>query len=251
MENKYIFSLNNQSPQLLNDSNLSGRDVSIVKEEEDSRPPHCFFTSVHLNSLTNPIEIWARGLSLIALYNGAGNLNYNPNSIFAPYDYKPTGLYIWDGDINITPSEYYNITGSNPFDNNLPIENSLHYPSPNNKLDKVVRLSRSEKTVFNLLLQLSNDLNWTSLYAIVDSIKTYSKQQGKNFFMKVLMTAGYTENNLKAFTGTANNFGLLGTDARHGDLQFGRHQNTMLLKEAQTLVLALCNSYLSLAFAII
>ena len=55
---------------------------------------------------------------------------------------------------------------------------------------------------------------------------------------------------IKAFTGTANNYGILGVNARHGELGFGIPKKTLDLIEAQFLVLDLCNSYFQLRYEI-
>lgn len=251
MENKYLFSLTNQSNQLLHDSNFTGRDVSIVKEEDDDRPPYFSFTSIHLNSLSDPTEIWARGLSLISLYNGASNLDYNPNVNWSfQSDYQFRELYIWDGNHNITPSNFSEILPSYPFDCKLPEINNVEYKNPNNKLDKVIRAAIKEADVLNLLLQLGNGLNWINLYAILDTLEHYSKTKIKDGFSALLNETSISRVNIKAFTGTANNFGMIGVSARHGDRQWGEPANTLTLKQSQTLIINLCNAYFKLAYSI-
>lgn len=77
-ENKYIFSFDHQASRLYSDSRIQSRDFVIITEEEDDKPPYYFMSSPHLNSLNSPEEVWMRGLALLALYNGACNLLYNP-----------------------------------------------------------------------------------------------------------------------------------------------------------------------------
>lgn len=247
MKNKYLFSINTQTSKVLSNSSLLGLDVSIVCEEEDDRPPHCSFTSPHLTSLSDPTEIWARALSLISLYNGATNLNFNPNTYADTIsNIKLTRLYIWETAEDITPQNTEGIVQKFPFCNDVLNGDARNKLIPKDNLTHSIYLARKEEDIRNLLLQLGNGLDWINLYSILDSVKTYSKKN----YNKVLKGAKVTVENVKAFTGTANNYGLIGVSARHGHLAYAIPSKIMTLKESQTLVLALINSYLKLTHQI-
>lgn len=252
MENRYIFEIQAHDSQLDSDSYLGGRDVNIIREEEDGMPPNYLFTSVHLNVLKDPKEVWSRGLGLLALYNGSRNLLYNArNSYSNPFSYRFTRLWIWEAYQDITPSNYPELIQAFPFDINLPTGNKLAYPDPTDYYDQVIRIATKEPEVLSLLLQLGNGLDWVNLYSILDSLKTFSGGKGKKHFEAVAKSCGYTlDGEIHAFTGTANNFGFLGVAARHGEKNWGIPQSTVTLKEGQEIILNLCRAYLKLVYSI-
>lgn len=245
MENKYIFTVQYQNNKFLSHSNLYGHDVCIVNLEEDDRPPNCLFTSPHLSTLINPEEIWARALALLSLYNGVANLYCNINSAYdETSNQKLVKMFIWDKFVNITPQNTYNIPQSYPFDDNLILNTTLL--SPNNRLASLINLSKTENDILHILLQLGNGLEWINLYSIFDSIRTYSKRVHKNHFDNILNDSNFSNTDISAFTGTVNNYGILGVKARHGELGFGIPKNTLDLKQSQILILEICKSYMKL-----
>ena len=256
--NKYILKIHHQSSSLLSQSYCFDGDIIVLRLEEDDKPPFCMITSPHLSSLDNPTEIWARSLSLINLYNGSNNLFYNPNSGIDYYNQKITGLYIWETDRDITPNNTIDIIPSEHFDTNL-----IDYPlnkisNPKDKIGNMAKIKSDKRTfaiylaksnldVKNLLLQLGQGLEWINLYCILDTVKFYSKLKRNTFFNDILIDSKLTQVDVKAFSGTANNFGLIGFSARHGNMGWTTPVNTVDLKEGQNIILSLTKSYLKLA----
>lgn len=247
MKNKYIFSISYQNNRVLSDSYKYGHDLSIVSIEEDDRPPYCYFTSPHLSNLDEPKEIWGRALSLINLYNGASNLNFNPeNEIADISDLKIVKMFIWENYKDITPFDKDDIIQSYAFDNKVILDEKVL--SKTNRNAYLINLAKSKKDILYILLQLGNGLTWINLYSIYDSIKTFSYEIDEKHFESVVTNSGNSIADLKAFTGTANNFGFLGVDARHGELGYGTPKKTLTLKESQKLIISLCNSYIDLKY---
>jgi hypothetical protein len=250
MKQKYRFRINDQGNKILNASREYGHDASIVRDEEDGKNPYCFFTSPHLTPLTDPEEIWARGLSLLSIFRGATNIYYyNP---LAEYDHilqvELIELFDWETDENITPHQVYDISQDYPFDASLLSWHDIMVES--NPVAKSIFLSKSKEDVLTLLLQLGNGLDWISLYSILDSLKTYSATHGKDFYANMLDASGHNESDISAFTGTANNYGLIGVAARHGEKGWSKPKRTVNLKEAQCIIGNLCRAYLNLAHSI-
>lgn len=249
MENKYIFTVFYQNNKFLSHSNLYGHDICIVCEEEDDRPPYCLFTSPHLSSLNNPEEIWARALTLLSLYNGVANLYCTINNDYDDTsNQKLVNMFIWDKFIDITPQNKFDIAQSYPFDDTLILDTK--FLSIKNRFAYLINLSKTENDVLHILLQLGNGLEWINLYSIFDSIRTYSKKVNKNHFKNILTDSGYSETDIHAFTGTVNNYGILGVKARHGELGFGVPQKTLNIKESQILILSICKSYMKLTYSV-
>lgn len=258
--NKYIFTVSYQTPLLLSQSYQDNGDIIVVRDDEDDKPPNCFLTSPHLTELKSPLEIWARALALLQIYNGSNNLVYNPNREYENYEaQKITDLYIWDKYVKITPKDTFDILPFKPFDDKLidfPLNKII---DPKDKLGilKVVKsnrrthaiyLSKSNDDVRNLLLQLGNGLDWINLYCILDTIKYYSKLINNKFYENILTNANLTNEDVKAFTGTVNNFGLIGLSARHGNLGWSTPARTANLKESRTIILKLVNSYFEIKY---
>jgi hypothetical protein len=260
--NKYIFTVSNQTPLLLNQSDEYNCDIIVAREDEDDKPPHCFLTSPHLTELKNPEEIWARALALIQIYNGSNNLLYNPNREYETIErQKISKIYVWEDYSEISPNRTLNILPSQPFDNKLidfPVTKTM---VSNDKLIKLgmvkankrihaIYLSKSNDDVKNLLLQLGNGLDWINLFCILDTIKYYSSLINKKFFDETLTNASLTSADIKAFRATANNFGLIGLSARHGNLGWSPPKRIADLEESRSTIVKLVNSYLNLKYSV-
>jgi pSer/pThr/pTyr-binding forkhead associated (FHA) protein len=228
---------------MLNHSHLYSFDISIIVEEEDDKPPYCLFASIHLTELTDPKEIWARGMSLLSLYNGLCNLYINPTNGDYPSDLKLNNLYSIKSNHDLTPVNTHEIVQTHPFSTSIPQLNNSDVKS--NPLSYYLNLAKTEKDVLNILLQLGNGLDWINLYSILDSLKTFSKIVNRKHFNVIVKNSGYTLADIKAFTGTANNYGLIGVSARHGFMTNPPPAITMSLRESQKLILELCKSYLA------
>ncbi len=262
MKNKYIFELSRVNNQDRYYANLDTIDFSIIEDQYDDFPSVYFFTSIHLNNLTKAEEIWARGLAINSLYTGAYNLCIDPTLEYATFSrLEFTRLRSLEPDSDITPINAYHIVQSTPFDPtlfSLPLD---PYQKPeSHKINHAIYKARTNNDIKNLLLQLGNGLDWVNLYSILDSLKTYSKTDSNNkplikkdrlkLWGNILKDAGYNENDVSAFTGTANNFGLLGIQARHGDLNYDKPTKIKTLEESQKLLIDLCNSFLKLKHSI-
>ncbi|WP_027004026.1 hypothetical protein [Hugenholtzia roseola] len=241
--NKYILKIDVQTNKVLSDSYTFVGDISFYREEEDGKPPYCYFLSKHLNDLEAPKELWARSLALVSIYNGVKNLSFNPTSeLDSPSNMKIVSLHIWDDTFeNITPNDSFNISQDKPFSDSL-LNQDL--TKGFGSVSQIIHLAKSKVDVLNLLLQLGNGLDWVSLYSVLDSIKYYSKQIDKKQFNKILKVSGFTNDNLKEFTGTANNYGILGVKGRHGVTGTKIPTSTMTITDAQNFILKISKTYL-------
>ena len=249
MRYKYLFTIDCLNSIIESHHQLPGIDFLIVKNEEDDMTPFYYFTSPHLTSLVEPKEVWARGLFLLALYKGAYHLGLNP---FDQYDWENhlrlIKLFEWESDRNITPANSNQIVPFATFCETVlskPLSHNNAFKPEHNRITNLVFNSRSKPDVKNILMQLGYGLDWINLYSILDSVKTYCRKISKKHYNNVLTQAGFSQKIEKKFTGTANNFGLLNTNARHGDLNYSIPSETMILPEAKDFIIKVCNSYLS------
>ncbi|MDI9875000.1 hypothetical protein [Flectobacillus rivi] len=247
MSNKYIFSISYQNSKILADSYLYGHNLSIVRIEDDDMPPECYFTSPHLSRLEDPNEVWSRALSLITMYNGVCNLDFrsnNENSQISKLGL--VRLFEWDSFEDITPNNSLDIAPSNPFDEQLTLNNT--YVTKSHRLAFLTELAKNNDDIYHILTQLGNGLNWRNLYAIYDTIVTVSNRLENSSFPTVLSNTSFSNTDVNAFKATVNNFGLLGVEARHGELGFNTPKKTLNLPDSQNLILELCNSFIRLKY---
>lgn len=238
MADKKIFAINNTYSTHYSHDSLNNDEFSIVALEEDDMPPQYFFFSEYLTQLTDRNEIWGKGLFLLNLYNGAVNINLVNHDWDSQVSFR--GLTNWVTRENLTPVNSADILPINPFPTNPITDNAKKAKLKNaHFITYSTFLSKSEKDVQSLLLLSGNKLNWITLYAIYDTLKFYSQD-----FHALITECGYTNNDIKAFTGTANNFGLLGINSRHGELGWGIPTNTMNIQDAKKLILTMTKNYI-------
>ena len=240
MANKKIFAIGNtyavhHSHALF----LNSAEFSVVTIEEDDMPSQYFFFSEYLTELDDVKEIWGKGLFLLNLYNGAVNINQNGNDFDSKVEFR--SLHDWNTNEELTPLNTNEILPVNPFAENLVTDNQVkQHLKAIDFIAYAVFLSKSEKDVQCLILLASNDLNWITLYCLLDTLKFYSQD-----FEALSMRCGYSKNAVKIFTGTANNFGLLGINARHGEMGWGNPAQTIDFKNAKRMILAITKQYIS------
>ena len=250
MESVYLFSISapHNRIQALGD-HFDGPDYFIVKHDEDERPPTYSFGSPHLNSLVEPSEIWARGMGLRSLVNGALNLDFNPTNYFFSSSNLLTfsNLYIAKEDRDITPRAYYEIPQSYPYCSVYIQKAFPQDAQPVGVRAKAIFESRSNEKIRTLLLQLGNGLDWVNLYSILDTVQTFCKQAGTKEFSKVLKKCSLTDDDVGAFTGTVNNYGVLGVSARHGITKNTKPPKRIAtISESQSIVIQIANAYLEM-----
>ena len=229
-------------PFMLNDVvHLPNNDISLLNISDDHIGQRFIFSSVHLNDLHDPDEVYSRGMSLKMLYVGAHNLFYDPLFHFmgdCGFDFK--GLYYSENDIDVTPANVEHLSPSYPFSRTVLLKDFKNCPNPyTSPVSALVYLARTNEDVMILLKQLSVGMSWINLYSILDSVKFFFG--GKE---KMKKAAKITDTHLKSFCGTANNHGVLGTNARHGISGYLRPSKVMSLKEARMLIIRICRSYI-------
>lgn len=246
----YLFEINKINSIVHRHSEQNMVDISIVKFEEDSRPPEFFFTSKHLDDLVEPREIWAKGLYLLSLYKGAYHIfSYDPHD---PYDLQNnltlSRLYPWENNRNITPANPHLISPEDPFTPDKINAPLLPFECPEaDPIANSIHKSKSEKQIRNILLQFGSGIDWINLFAILDSLKTYSSNDK---FSQIISKCGITPDDVKSFTGMANNFGLLGVAARHGDLNWEPPKRKVSINESRALLIKITRKFLELEFGI-
>jgi len=92
------------------------------------------------------------------------------------------------------------------------------------------------------LLQISNGFDWRNLYCIWDTVVHYG---GEGKEKKAIANLHLERGKIKGFTGTVNNFGVLGINARHGVKGWEIPQNIVSHKDAVDIINEVVNIYLN------
>jgi hypothetical protein len=235
-------------------SNKINADINVEVQYDQNDVANYFLTSPHLNMVEEPLEIWETAISLLKIYNGSNLLFYekSPNEgqdnyssllqevkdIYSDKDERiiPIKVKTWDIEYSKTP-----------FNKNV-IINPI---APNFTRNYLIRLSTTEIDVFNLLLLLSNGLDWVSLYCLRDTVNYYSREISEAFFKQVNKDANVSSKKYNAFGNTADSFGLIGLSARHGVIKKSTNKLEILtLAESRSIILSLVKSYLKLKYQI-
>lgn len=249
----YAFTIDIRWPVLEQDSRLlPPADIIIIRDDDDDRPPYFTFSSPHLDELTVPEEIWARGLALSRLYVGAYNLINNADEGGSSWigSGRLHNLYVREGrrysEVNVSKPD--DILPANPFSRAIsdqPLPRHVHPES--NVISQLIYLARTNDDLLSILIQLGSPLTWQNLYKVLDTIKYRSRQKSKKYYKNQLLTAaGVSESEVGAFTGVANNYELLGELGRHGENGEGTPKNQMNLYDSIRLIIKLCKAYINL-----
>ncbi|MCR6637487.1 MAG: hypothetical protein NVV82_00395 [Sporocytophaga sp.] len=232
---KFLFTIDPTSnPILLDDStSILGEEISLLRDEEDGKDTQLQFSSIHLNELDDPIVIWSRGESLRRIYLGVNAilLGYFDDPNKPSYFFRLSNLY--KGSERITPNNIEPTIPMFPY-------SSIETKMSTDITSQLIFLSKTNKDILALLLQFGTGSSWINLYSILDTLKYYS---GLKKIDIIKMTN--VEDNVKAFTGMANNFGLLGINARHGEVGWSKPQKSITLKDAIYTIISLARTYLN------
>ncbi|TGE06450.1 MULTISPECIES: hypothetical protein [Hymenobacter] len=237
----YRFAIRGYSHPLLFDlsAHNPSPDLAFMNEEYDSGAPQFFFTSAHLDELSEPAQVWGRARQLLDMFHGIYVLaSLSPNSPFGsarPVLYNLYDLWADKGLDSETPDE----PSKHPYTATVLAE-PVHPVYSSGPMSQALLLARTEPDVLTLLTQLGQELDLRTLYAIVDTLRHYESD-----FDGLLQTAGISNAKYKLFTRTADNFGASGLLARHGPSNNQPPANPMPLSEAQYLVKLLSRQYLT------
>lgn len=242
---KYIFNINCETNLTYqNARSVISNHLSLLIEEDDDRPPHYSITSLHLNNLNNPEEVWQKGLALSTLYNGISRLIYfNPlENISICEKVIITDVFLKDDSnySNITKNDFFQLPPLYPFDKSLNFKDLQIANESKHIFVDLLNLSIKDEKIYNLLLQLGVSLDWINLYSILDTIKYLT-----NDFNKLVYLSNYKPNDIDLFTHTSNNFGLLSYFARHGQKGWTQPAKNMNLSTAQDIILKLSTAFFS------
>ncbi|KAB0498260.1 hypothetical protein [Pseudomonas lini] len=106
----------------------------------------------------------------------------------------------------------------------------------------LVILATEKEDIYMMLKYFSEPGSWSTYYKVMETMETLARQKG--FSVPVAKTAK------SRFTNNANNFDVVGYDARHGLMPKGKDNpvEPMTLEEGHVFITGFCKSYLNLAY---
>lgn len=232
-------SLRGNSIILYNLERMNSMHFSIGDISDDHEGEFFLLHSNHMNGLEDANEVFSAYQGLVELLNGSLALEWGFDGI------SRRGFLSID-EIFISSQDYSkfekievdkNILASNPFIGK-PDFNSIHAPFTY-KTTAYLELALEHEDIFQLLRLLAAGFDWRNLYCIWDTVSFYSG--GSKVTPKAL---GLDEERIKAFTGTVNNFGVLGVAARHGVMGWTVPKNIVTHEEAITIINDVVEKYL-------
>jgi hypothetical protein len=213
---------------------MSSQHFQIFQDSEDHQAEQFFLRSNHFKGVEDTDQVYSSTRGLIELVNGASAIQWGFNeyiqrgSIKLDELYYSTAEYLEDSDWALATVNR-DILPSNPFIGTPEIYGLLN--PFKSKTTGYIELCIENEDIFNILRQISIGLDWRNLYCIWDTVCHYSG--GVKETIKKLKL---DEKQIKAFTGTVNNFGVLGLEARHGVMGWAIPKNTVNYEQAVDIV---------------
>lgn len=215
---------------------LSGTEVSILVDHEDDKPDAYLWSSMHLSELNDLQQVADRAAALKTIYDGAMYISYGE-------DYRPIEFLDL---VNLTEEKRSRKLQGNflasPFSSdcaNWIFLNKAAYNPFGNFTSTMLFLARNDEKAKGMLQFLGvNGITWISLYALLD----FMRQEWD--IPKIALAAGSTKEEIKRFTGTANNYAAIGPFARHGEVGWQIPSKVMSLEESSKLILKATENYL-------
>jgi hypothetical protein len=230
----WLASLRGNSIILDNLGRMKSPHFSVYQDSDDHQAEQFFLQSNHFKGVEDPRQIYTSTIGLIQLVNGASAIHWGFNDCIRRGIIKLDGLYFttkeFPSDSDWTSASISSeILPSNPF---IGKPDTSKWLNPfNSAATGYIELCIEQEDIFNLLRQISVGFDWRNLYCIWDTVCHYSG--GVKNTIKGL---GLDKKQIQAFTGTANNFGVLGLEARHGAMGWQIPKNTVNHDEAIAIV---------------
>lgn len=241
MSTKWSISLRGNSPILFNLNRMNSGHFSVYDVSDDHEAEHFFLYSRHTDGVQDQGQVVSAYKGLIELLNGASALEWGFDGLRRRGTLSIDSLYKIDAETGASKKAFdadLNVPASNPFLKVLP---PRPYDAPfSYKTTGYLELSIKHEDLFHLLRLLAAGFDWRNLYCIWDTVANYSG--GTKAAPKEL---GLDSEQINAFTGTVNNFCVLGTEARHGVGGWKVPKNIVTYEEALNIIYEVVKKYLA------
>lgn len=196
------------------------------------------FNSLYFNDQRDPEVIWQLAYELLEIFNGASEL-----FTFKARTQAIRGIYFLEKRVSArNQARVISLLGR-------PMMSQYKW---NEHLTKALQISprlgllilaTENEDIYMMLKYLGFEASWSNYYKLLETMETHAELKG--------VSIPGTKADKKRFTNNANNFSLVGYDARHGLQVLSDRENTatvMSLAEAHTFVTGRCKGYLNTVY---
>ncbi|MFV8462530.1 hypothetical protein ACNO7T_15345 [Vibrio campbellii] len=238
----WLVSMTGNRQTLFNlDLNVTSPHFRIYREADEETGEDFYLQFPHIKGNSDLNQVVPATKGLIELLNGSiaitNGFNHHANlggiEVDALFSSPSIDSTRWNKQQYLE-----SLPSSNPF---IGQEDTSKILEPfNSKVSAYIEMCQKYQDVYILLRQASASLDWRNLYCIWDTICHYGGGQ-KNVISDLSLNA----NEISAFTGSANSYGLLGISARHGVKGWAVPTNTVTLEQARDIIHDVVVKYLA------
>lgn len=184
---------------------------------------------------------WQYAHTLLALFNGYLSMRIPNYSNF-----KVSEIYRKDTPLSFQEKKYVMSLMGRPQKIYTPYRTPMR---PSDPLFLAIEQATTQTDIYILLLLFEQDLNFSNLYRILESVEEFAKQhQIKRYAHTIKKEFEINSECRRAFTNTANNFSVSNFNSRHGFKKAARENNSpiMNLNEAYDFISKISQKYLNL-----
>lgn len=203
---------------------LPNNDIVIYEEDYDYGPTY-YFSSIHLNQLDYPDNVYNVAQKLKLLIDGTSFLIYENKN-----DYIPIQLGTLINNLTNQTFRYERILLNSKFDVDF-TKNPTSPPPKGHIVSDLVFIAKTEEFIAYSLYILGNGISYIALYKVLDEVKHFLGSKGDN-----LQKLGFSDKKISRFTRTANNYETLGLMSRHGRQNHVPPEVPMSLDESSKLI---------------
>lgn len=196
------------------------------------------FNSLYFNGQRDPEVIWQQAYELVNIFNGASEL-----LSFKARKQTIREIYFLDKPVRRRQQARVIALLGRP---------RMHQHRWEEQLGKALQMSprlgllvlaTENEDIYMMLKYLEFEASWSNYYKLLETMETHAKLKGREI--------PGTKAERGRFTNNANNFSLVGYDARHGLKALSERQNTetaMSLEEAHAFITDRCKGYLNTVY---
>lgn len=197
------------------------------------------FNSLYFNDQRDPEVIWQLAYELVNIFNGASEL-----FTFQAKKQMIRGLYFLERQVlRSEPARVISLLGRPHHVNQHKWEEQLVNALQQSPRQGLLVLATEHEDIYMMLKYLGFEASWSNYYKLLETMETHAKLKGKE------IPGSKAERG--RFTNNANNFSLVGYDARHGLKALSDRKNTetaMSLQEAHAFITGRCKGYLNTVY---
>ena len=206
-----------------------------VDHQNDCPTNDYSFNSLYFNDQRDPEVIWQLAYELVNIFNGASEL-------FSFQARKQTVREIYFLGKRVSRRQQARVIAllERPRMSQHMWEKRLAQALLNSPRLGLQILATENEDIYMMLKYLGFEASWSKYYKLLETMETHAEMKGKKI--------PGTKAARGRFTNNANNFSLVGYDARHGLKALSDRENTetaMSLQEAHAFITDKCKSYLN------